>query len=87
MSVAKLANTRPRASTAERLSSLEQRADGHDKLLEPMAKQLEELYLVWARAKAINWFVVKIGAWIGGGFGAIAVILTIWEKARVLLGH
>lgn len=81
MSVARI----PRLTTTDRVAALEQRADGHDRLIEPMARQMAEMYDAWTRAKTINWFVVKLGAWVGGGAGAVAVVLTIIEKTRVLL--
>lgn len=76
-----------RPNTADRLTALESRADAHD----VVAKQVGEMYEVFDKGKtilgAMNWFWVKI---VGGAFaalGALAVILTIIEKAGQLLGH
>ena len=68
----------------ERVAHLEDRSKTHD----AMAEQVKELYEAWTKAKAIlgaiSWFRVTV---VGGGFatlGAIAVILTIYEKVRAL---
>lgn len=66
---------------AERLAALEKRAEAHDK----MAEQFDEIYEAWGKLKTINWFVVKVLAWIGGVLGAIAVVLTIADKASHLI--
>lgn len=68
---------------AERLAALEKRADAFERMAAPLAEICE----AWQRFQTINWFVVKIGAWVGGSFGAVAVILTIVEKSKALLGH
>jgi hypothetical protein len=70
----------------DRVTHLEERAKAHD----AMAEQVKEMYEAWAKAKtlkAMGWFRVTI---VGGAFatlGAIAVVLTIAEKAAVLFGH
>ncbi|MGY4295355.1 hypothetical protein ACVWXN_003450 [Bradyrhizobium sp. i1.4.4] len=71
----------PRASTAERLDALEERGAAFDK----MAVTLDEICDAWKSFKTINWFVVKVGAWVGGAFATLAVVLTIAEKVRALL--
>lgn len=73
----------PRLTTTERLAALEQRADNHDKIVD----QVGEMYDFFTKAKTINWFVVKLFAWIGGGLGFVAVGLTIATNAAKLLGH
>ncbi|MGY3393421.1 hypothetical protein ACVWW6_006012 [Bradyrhizobium sp. USDA 3311] len=88
----------PRATMAERLTALELRADGHDKradahekLVQPMATQLKELYDAWTTAvkifRAANQLWVKLGALGAGLLGAAAAVLTIVEKVRILFGH
>ena len=68
-------------SQSERIAALEKRAEAHDK----MAEQFAEIYEAWGKLKTINWFVVKVLAWIGGSLGAIAVVLTIVDKASHLI--
>lgn len=81
----------PRASHAERITSLEHRTDAHDRLLGPMAEQLAEMYGAWTKAttifKAVSWFWIKLGAFIGGSLLVIASLTTIWVNAGKLLGH
>lgn len=79
MTVAKL-----KGSLHERVTHLEDRSKAHD----VMADQVKELYEAWTKAKtilgAISWFRITV---VGGGFatlGAVAVILTIYEKVRAL---
>jgi DNA-binding ferritin-like protein len=85
----KLAQART-ATTAERLETLEKRADGHDKVIAavtPIGEQVKEMFEAWTMLKNFNWFVVKIGAIIGGALGFIAVALTIAEKVSHFTGH
>jgi len=70
-------------SQSERIAALEKRAEAHDK----MAEQFAEIYEAWGKLKTINWFVVKVLAWIGGGLGFVAVVLTIASNAAKLAGH
>jgi hypothetical protein len=79
----------PRAMTqAERVATLERRADAHDQVLKPMADQLAELYGAWTKLKTINWFIVKVAAIAGGSLGFIAVASTIWlNVSRLFTGH
>jgi hypothetical protein len=72
-----------RATTHERLTALEERAKTH----EQMAVQVKEMYELLTRWRNINWFFVKLAAIGGGGLGALAVLLTIMDKALQLLGH
>lgn len=84
------AHRRPQAA-ADRLASLEERADSHDELhatkIAPMVDQVGEMYELLTRWRNINWFFVKIGAYVGGALGAIAVLLTIIDRAKGLFGH
>jgi hypothetical protein len=76
------------ASDRDRLAALEQRADDNDKIIKPMAEQVSELYGLLEKARTINWFVVKIWAWVIGGLGAVAVVLTIASNAiKIATGH
>ncbi|MCP3398970.1 MULTISPECIES: hypothetical protein [unclassified Bradyrhizobium] len=43
------------------------------------------MYDFFAKAKTTNWFVVKIGAWIAGALGFIAVLLMITANGAKLL--
>lgn len=76
------------ASDRDRLGTLESRADGHDKLLKPMAEQLGEIYEIYTRVKNINWFLVKLFAYVGGFLGFCAVVLTVISGVqRLVTGH
>ena len=81
-----VASRLPRA-THERIAALEKRADAHDLVIGPMAGQVAEMYGLLTKWRNINWFVVKLLAATGGTLGAIAVLLTILEKALQLVGH
>ena len=81
-----------RGGIADRLAALESRADGHDRLhaekIEPMVDQVGEIYKLMTKWRTINWFVVKVGAWVGGALGAIAVVVTIAAGiTRLVTGH
>ncbi len=73
----------PRASLADhdaRLVKLEEKTRGYDET----AGQVKEMYDLFKAAKTINWFVWKIGAWIGGGLVLLGTILTIAANAKKL---
>ena len=81
-----------RVSIADRLAALETRADGHDKLhveqIAPMVGQVGEIYGLLTKWRNINWFVVKVGVWIGSALGGLAVVLTIVAAVvRLVTGH
>lgn len=78
-----LANRIQRPTVPDRVTMLERRADAHDK----MATQVAEMYELLTRWRNINWFFVKVGAYLAGGLGAIAVLLTIIDKVLQLAGH
>lgn len=81
-------------SDRDRLTTLESRADAHDKVIAPMAvqvakmsPQVDELYALLDTARKINWFLVKLAAVAGGGLGLVAVVLTILANGAKLLGR
>lgn len=78
-----LAQKLTRPTIADRIAALEEKGKVHDK----MAEQFAEIYEAWSRLKTINWFFVKLIGYGGGALGAVAVVLTIWEKAGLILGH
>src|SRR4051812_9050886 len=82
----KLAQVRSR-TPAERIATLERRADGHDLVIPPMAEQVAEMYGLLTKWRNINWFLVKIGAGFGAALGLVAVVLTIAEKVAHFTGH
>jgi hypothetical protein len=79
----KLATASRSPTQGERIVALEKRADAHDAI----AAQVGEMYEFFKTLRTINWFVVKVGAWLAGGLGLIAVVLTIATNAAKLLGH
>jgi hypothetical protein len=77
---------RPRlvSSDRDRITALERRADAHD----AMAGQVGEMHEAYTRFMNINWFLVKVAAYIGGFFGFCAVVLTVVTGVqRLLVGH
>lgn len=82
MTVAKL-----RPSLHDRVTDLEKRADGHDKMVE----QFSEIYIAFKNAKIVlrifNRLSVKALAGLFALIGAAAAVLTIWERASALFGH
>ena len=81
-----------RRGIADRLAALESRADGHDRLhaekIAPMVDQVDEIYGLLKKWRNINWFVVKVGVWIGSALGGLAVVLTIVAAiVRLVTGH
>lgn len=84
MTVARIA----RAGAHERLSALEMRADGHDKVIKPMADQVAEMYALLTRLRNINWFLVKVAAYAGGAMGFVSVVLmAVTSVVRLWTGH
>jgi hypothetical protein len=76
-----------RVTVQQRVEALEKRAEHHDRVIPPMAEQLAELYGAWSKLKTINWFFVKLVGYGGGSLGAVAVLLTIYEKASAIFHH
>jgi hypothetical protein len=72
------------SSDRDRIAALERRADAHD----AMAGQVGEMHEAYIRLKNINWFLVKVAAYIGGVVGFCAVVLTVITGIqRLLIGH
>ena len=82
-----VAHRLPRTTIGDRVAILERRADGHD----VMAGQVKEMYDAFDTAKkvlgALNWLWVKVAVGCFGLVGALAAVLTIWEKLAAILGH
>lgn len=78
---------RLRPSLHDRVARLESRADGHDKMVE----QFSEIYTAFKNAKMIlgvfNRLWVKAIGSLFAAIGALAALLTIWERAAALFGH
>ena len=80
-----------RTSIGDRVAALEKRAEMHEDTFKPVAAQVKEMYEAFDTAKkvlgALNWLWVKVAAWCFGAIGALAALLTIWEKAAAILHH
>jgi hypothetical protein len=86
MTLAQVHHRRP-ATTADRLSVLERRADLHEQRVAPMVDQVAEMYALLNKWRSINWFVVKFLAAVGGALGFVAVVMTIVSNSLRLAGH
>lgn len=78
---------RLRQTLHERVGRLEDRADGHDKMVE----QVSEMYSAFKNAKVIAGFFNRFWSKALGVMfalvGFLAALLTIWERAAALFGH
>ncbi|MBR0855502.1 hypothetical protein [Bradyrhizobium liaoningense] len=83
----RVVNSTRQPTQSERIAALEQRADAHDKVVSEVGEKVGEMYDFFTKARTINWFVVKVFAWIGGGLGFVAVLLTIAANMTKLLGR
>jgi hypothetical protein len=80
--------TRFVASDRDRISAIEKRADAHDMVLTPMAKQVAEIYELYTMARGVNWFLVKVCVAVGGFVAFVAACLGAFSTILPLVtGH